>query len=64
MVDRFGVRRNYLRKPGLERVTLPGDYGSPEFAESYRLAMAGTAPPREIGSDRTAPGSINHLVTV
>jgi integrase len=62
MVDRFGVRRNYLRRPGFERAALRGDYGSPEFAESYRLALMGTATPSEIGASRTTVGSLNHLI--
>jgi integrase len=64
MRDRGGSWRHYLRRPGFRRVALTGLYGSEEFAESYRLAMGGSiaVAPREVGSGRTLPGSLNHLI--
>jgi integrase len=63
MLDRHGTWRHYLRRPGFQRVALPGDYGSPEFAEAYRLALGGsTALPLEIGASRTVTRSLGHLI--
>jgi integrase/recombinase XerD len=65
MLDRYGVWRHYLRRPGFKRAPLAGLYGSDEFAESYRLAMTGgtmPAPPRAIGAGRAAAGSLAHLI--
>src|SRR5262245_39924763 len=64
MLDRTGVWRHYLRRPGFKRVPLNGLYGSEQFAESYRLAMGGGIPvaPIEIGASRTRPGTVNALI--
>jgi integrase/recombinase XerD len=65
MRDRHGTWRHYLRRPGFKRVALTGTYGSEEFAQAYRLAMSGDAvPPRQIGADRHAAGSLGHLIGV
>jgi len=55
MEDRQGRERYLLRIPGRKAVTLKGRYGSEEFAESYRNAVAGTAPPKGIP---TKPGTV------
>ena len=61
--DRHGVRRHYFRRPGFQSVALPGLPGSREFMEAYGEAMAGiTAPRREIGAEKTKPGSISALI--
>jgi integrase len=39
--DRHGKVRRYFRRPGFERVPLPGLPYSPEFMEAYQAAMAG-----------------------
>ena len=38
--DRHGRERWLLRVPGRKAVTIKGRYGSPEFAENYRAALA------------------------
>jgi len=38
--DRYGRERWLLRVPGRKAVTIKGRYGSPEFAENYRNALA------------------------
>jgi integrase len=59
------VRYWYYRRPGCKRVRLFGDYGSEQFAECYRLAtIGGTAPPCEVGADRTVRGTVNHLIVL
>jgi integrase len=55
--------RYYFRRPGFQRVPLPGLPGSAEFMESYQTALAGQALPRpSIGASRTKAGSIAALV--
>jgi integrase len=51
----------YFRKPGCERVRLPGLPGSTEFMGAYQAALE-SAPRIEIGADRTKPGTISALV--
>ena len=58
--DRHGKQRHYFRRRGFATVALPGDPGSIEFAEAYKAALA--SGPREIGADRTAPGSFAALI--
>ncbi|HEY2226786.1 MAG TPA: hypothetical protein VGI22_03420 [Xanthobacteraceae bacterium] len=62
--DRYGVWRHSLRRPGFPRVALAGLYGSEEFAQSYRLALAGSGAvaAHEIGASRTVAGSLNQLI--
>lgn len=57
--DRHGRARFYFRKRGLPRVPLPGAPWSPEFMAAHSAALAGE--PAEIGSSRTAPGTIDAL---
>lgn len=49
--DRHGHARYYFRKPGVQRVRLPGAPGSTEFMEAYQAALAG-APVRVVGATR------------
>lgn len=59
--DRHGTTRRYFRRPGFKRTALPGDPGSPEFMDAYKLALD----PKqrlEIGASRTRPGTVNDLV--
>jgi len=58
--DRHGKARYRLRRAGFNTVYLTGVPGSPEFAQAYADAIAGTGR-REIGASRTQPGSINAL---
>lgn len=61
--DRHGKSRHYFRRPGFKQIPLPGLPGSTEFMKAYQAALAGeSVPPREIGSGRTKPGTINALV--
>jgi hypothetical protein len=38
--DRHGKVRRYFRRPGFQRVTLPGTPGSPQFMAAYKSALA------------------------
>jgi hypothetical protein len=63
-IDRHGRRRYYLRRPGCKAVPLPGLPGSSEFMDAYQTAFATEITSKsEIGVSRTAPGTINALVT-
>jgi enterobacteria phage integrase len=42
--DRNGKVRRYFRRPGFQRVTLPGTPGSPAFMASYQAALAAERP--------------------
>lgn len=61
--DRHDTERHYFRKPGAVSVPLPGPYGSPDFLIAYKEALE-NAPRREIGADKTVPGSISALVAL
>jgi integrase len=57
--DRHGKSRHYFRRSGFKRIPLPGLPGSAEFMETYQAALAGeVAPPIEIGSIGTKPGTV------
>jgi hypothetical protein len=59
-VDRHGRPRFYFRRPGFQRVPLPGLPWSPEFMTAYDKAVA-EKPVLQIGSDRVTPRSIRAL---
>lgn len=59
-VDRHGKPRFYFRRPGFDRVPLPGLPWSSEFMAGYHEAMA-EKPAPHIGSDRVIPRSIRAL---
>lgn len=61
--DRHGKARFRLRRKGLPTVYLPNLPGSPEFAQAYAEALAGE-PKRQIGAERTTPGTLNALAVV
>lgn len=61
-MDRHGKVRRYFRRPGFKRVPLPGLPGSPEFNAAYEAALAGSPAPKQIGSSRTMPGTVNALI--
>ena len=61
--DRHGKARHYFRKPGAISIALPGEYGSPEFLLAYRDAVE-SAPRRDIGADRIAPGTVAALIVL
>ena len=62
------VRRNgklywYFSRPGQPLVRLPDAWGSAEFIEAYRAAIAGErAPKLEIGAERTKAGSVSAAI--
>jgi integrase len=61
--DRHGKQRCYYRRPGFKSVALPGEVGSAEFMAAYQAALDGeTAPRRQIGAERTKPGSLSALI--
>jgi integrase len=57
-----GKVRYYFRRPGQKAIPLPGPVGSDEFMSAYGLALAILPdPPREVGADRTMPGTVDAL---
>jgi len=61
--DRHGRVRNYFRRPGCKSIALPDLPGSAEFTDAYQAALAGAAVQhREIGANRTKPGTINAAI--
>lgn len=60
--DRHGKRRHYFRRPGYRRVALPGLPGSSEFMSAYEAALAGEYGIRQVGADRSKPGTIGAAV--
>ena len=64
-VRRRGRIYFYFERQGFERVRLPGAWGSAEFQEAYKAALAGeTAPPVEIGAERTKAGSVSAAIAL
>jgi integrase len=60
-LDGRGKLRLYLRRPGFQRVSLPGPLWSPAFMQAYEAALASQK--REpIGARRTQPGTISGLI--
>jgi hypothetical protein len=60
--DRHGKLRRYFRRKGSKRIPLPGLPGSEEFMTAYQAALAGITVPREIGANRTKPGTVNAAI--
>lgn len=58
-IDRHGRARFYFRKPGFQRVPLPGLPWSPEFMAAYEIALAGQ--PMQIARANVKPGTIRAL---
>jgi integrase len=54
----------YFRKPGCERIKLPGLPGSESFMAAYQGALAASTPPSDIGAKRSGPGTIAALVAL
>lgn len=61
-MDRHGRIRRYFRRPGFKRLPLPGLPGSPEFNAAYEAALVDSPAPKQIGSGRTMPGTVNALI--
>jgi integrase len=57
--DRHGQVRHYFRRPGHQRVPLPGLVGSPSFLAAYNMALAADRIP--VGSDKHKAGSMAAL---
>jgi integrase len=63
-IQAFVARGNvyyYFRRPGCERIRLPGLPGSHEFMTAYQAALD-AAPSIEVGAGRTIPGTISAVV--
>jgi len=63
--DRHGHVRHYYRRPGVPRMTLPGDVGSAEFMAAYAAAEALGRPdkaPNPADHNRIQPRSIDAMV--
>ena len=58
-VDRHGRPRFYFRRPGFDRVPLPGLPWSPEFMAAYETALAGQ--PMQVASASVKPGTMRAL---
>lgn len=58
--DRHGKVRWYYRRPGFQRVALPGLPWSPDFMATYDKAAAGEK--LETGVSRSKPGTAAALV--
>lgn len=58
--DRHGKIRWRFRKAGLPEVQTTHDFASVAWWDWYRAAL--TSAPRQIGADRTSPGSFNALI--
>ena len=58
-VDRHGKPRFYFRRPGFDRVPLPGLPWSPEFMAGYERALAGQ--PMQVASTTVKPGTFRAL---
>jgi integrase len=61
VVRKGGRAYYYFRRPGFERVPLPGVPGSSEFMDSYGAALDG-ARKMEIGASRTVPGTVSAAI--
>ena len=57
-----GTRYFYFRRPGSERIRLPGLPGSAEFMQAYGEAIAASEQPSNIGASRNLRGSVAALV--
>jgi integrase len=62
-VDRHGYVRHYFRRPGGQRIPLPGLPGSKEFMASYKTALAGKDAPTREPKTRGEPGTFSRLAT-
>lgn len=60
--DRYGKLRRYFRRRGSKNIPLPGMPGSTEFMQAYQAALAGVTAPRDIGTSRTKPGTVNAAI--
>ena len=61
-LDRHGSARWYFRRPGFERVALPGLPWSPEFMAAYQSAAKGDSKKEGAGAAKTSPGTVAALV--
>lgn len=62
--DRHGKVRHYLRRPGMNKVALPGDPASLEFLAAYQAAITIEKPKGSIGAARHAPDSVSTWISL
>lgn len=60
--DRHGKLRRYFRKPGMAKVRLLGEPGSPEFIAAYNAALGGHVIVPLTGAGRSMPGTVSAAV--
>lgn len=60
--DRHGHMRYYFRKPGLARVALPGEPGTPAFIAAYTAALNGPAAPLPTRAAPARAGTFHRLI--
>src|ERR1035437_203196 len=60
-VDRHGHVGHYFRRPGGNRIALPGTPGSAEFMAAYKAALGGEDVPVATPKSRGEPGTFNRL---
>lgn len=61
-LDRHGRSRWYFRRPGFDRVALPGLPWSPEFMAAYEAATKGGVQTEGAGAAKTSPGTVAALI--
>ena len=61
-LDRHGSARWYFRRPGFDRVALPGLPWSPEFMAAYEAAAKGEPNRNGAEAAKTVPGTVAALV--
>jgi hypothetical protein len=57
-----GSRYFYFRRPGCQRVRLPGLPGSEEFMAAYEAALATAEPRKDVGAGRNARATVAALI--
>jgi len=61
--DRHGKLRRYFRRPGMEKIRLHGEPGSPEFISAYNAALSGHKIEKlPAGFTRSIPGSVSSAI--
>jgi hypothetical protein len=61
-IDQHGKPRFYLRRPGHNKISLPGLPWSPEFMEAREIALKSDGAMIEIGASKTVSGTVNAAI--